>query len=122
MKKIDILGRKDEVVSREPLLVDVKEVARLLNVCERTIRTLTKSGELPVVKLASRILYSVEDLVEFVRQRSTRETSGKNEQINFMPCTTYLTPYHPVEWFIPPRAGLEVNYWDKLQSAVGYGR
>ena len=57
----------------EPLLVDVKTTARLLNVCEKTVRNLTKLGELPVVKIASRVLYSRDDLIEFIRRRSKRE-------------------------------------------------
>ena len=56
----------------ESLLVDVKTTAKLLNVSERTLRTLTKRGELPVVKLMGRVLYSREELIEFVRQRSKR--------------------------------------------------
>jgi len=65
----------------EPLLLDVKTVAKMLNVCERTIRTLTKMGELPVVKILGRVLYSREDLVEFVRQRSTREASSEAHNV-----------------------------------------
>ena len=70
---------KNDVLVAEPLLLDVKTTARMLNVCERTIRTLTKMGELPVVKILGRVLYSREDLVEFVRQRSQRETSSGSE-------------------------------------------
>ena len=55
-----------------PLLIDAKTAAKLLNLSERTLRTLTKRGELPVVKLMRRVLYSHEELVEFVRQRSQR--------------------------------------------------
>ena len=50
---------KNEVLVAEPLLFDVKTTARMLNVCERTIRTLTKMGELPVVKILGRVLYKV---------------------------------------------------------------
>ena len=71
---------KNDVLA-EPLLLDVKTVAKMLNVCERTIRTLTKMGELPVVKILGRVLYSREDLVEFVRQRSTREASSEAHSV-----------------------------------------
>ena len=70
---------KNDVLMADSLLFDVKTTARMLNVCERTIRTLTKMGELPVVKILGRVLYSREDLVEFVRQRSQRETSNGSE-------------------------------------------
>ena len=71
---------KNDVLA-EPLLLDVKTVAKMLNVCERTIRTLTKMGELPVVKILGRVLYSREDLVEFVRQRSSREASSEAHNV-----------------------------------------
>ena len=66
----------EDVLAVEPLTVSVKEAAVMLGVCERTIRTLTKSGELPVIRIASRVLYSREDLIDFVRQRS-KQNSGK---------------------------------------------
>lgn len=66
----------------EPLTVDIRTAAKLLNVCERTIRNLTKRGELPVVKILGRVLYSREDLVAFVRQKSSRESDDGNEEAN----------------------------------------
>jgi len=66
---------RENVVSVETLTVSVKEAAKMLGVCERTVRTLTKSGVLPVIRLASRVLYSREDLIEFVRQGSKQESS-----------------------------------------------
>jgi len=67
---------RENDLSVEPLTVSVKEAAVMLGVCERTVRTLTKSGELPVIRIASRVLYSREDLIDFVRQRSNQK-SGK---------------------------------------------
>ena len=75
------LMMEDGGMSVEPLLVDVKEVARLLSICERTVRTLTKGGELPVVKIGSRVLYSRADLIQFIQQRSVREVRGQSEQV-----------------------------------------
>ena len=69
----------------ESLLIDVKTTAKMLNVSERTVRTLTKRGELPVVKILGRVLYSREDLVKFVKQRSKRELNEKNEQTDPTP-------------------------------------
>ena len=54
----------------ESLLVNVTDAAKMLNISERTLRTITKRGELPTVRIASRVLYSREDLVDFIRQRS----------------------------------------------------
>jgi len=67
---------RENVLSVEPLTVNVKEAAKMLGVCERTVRMLTKNGVLPVIRIASRVLYSREGLIEFVRQRSKQE-SGK---------------------------------------------
>jgi excisionase family DNA binding protein len=75
-----------ENVLLEPLTVNVKTAAKMLGVCERTIKNLTKKGELPVVRILGRVLYSQEDLVEFVRQRSKRNTSGENEATVSIPC------------------------------------
>ena len=119
MKKKNALLERNDDVSVKPLLVDIKEVSRLLNVCERTVRTLTKSGALPVVKLASRVLYSVEDLVEFVRQRSTRETRDQSEPVGFTPTTACPTMSNPLEWFMPHRTGSDIIHWDNPNWAQG---
>lgn len=60
----------------EPLTVDIKTAAKMLNVCEKTIRTLAKRGELPVIRIMGRVLYSREDLTDFVRGRSRGESGS----------------------------------------------
>lgn len=65
--------KKNAITEIEPLTVDTKTAAAMLNVCERTIRTLTKRGELPVIRIMGRVLYSREDLEDFVRRRSKKE-------------------------------------------------
>jgi len=72
----------DKNVQVESLLVDIKTASKMLNVSERTVRTLTRNGELPVVKIMTRVLYSVEDLIEFVRQRSKKEPQGGIEDLS----------------------------------------
>ena len=69
---------KDDVLPVVPLVVDVVVAAKMLGVCPRTVRNLTKRGELPVVRIASRVLYRVEDLTNFVQQRAQRESSGNS--------------------------------------------
>lgn len=54
----------------ESLCVDIRTAARLLGVCEKTVRNLTKRGELPVVRIMGRVLYRREDLEDFVRRLS----------------------------------------------------
>ena len=71
-------------VSVESLVVSVEIAAKMLGVCERTVRNLTKRGELPVVRIAGRVMYSKEDLTEFVRQRSRREATGETVDLSEM--------------------------------------
>ena len=56
------------------LTVSTEEAADLLGVCPRTVSNLAKRGELPVIRIAGCVRYSREDLIEFIRQRSKRET------------------------------------------------
>ena len=69
---------KNDVVL-EPLTVNAKTAAKMLGVCERTVRTLTKMGELPVVKILGRVLYRPDDLIEFVQQRTQRALGNGSE-------------------------------------------
>jgi len=71
---------KDKELSIEPLTVDVKMAAKMLSICERTLRSITKRGELPVIRIGNRVLYSREDLIKFVRQRSRREQDSEEEK------------------------------------------
>lgn len=70
----------------EPLAVDTKTAAKMLNVCERTIRTLTKRGELPVIRIMGRVLFSREELEDFVRSRSKKEPTNDNIVVPAKPC------------------------------------
>ena len=69
---------KNDVVL-EPLTVNAKTAAKMLGVCERTVRTLTKMGELPVVKILGRVLYRPDDLIEFVQRRTQRALGNGSE-------------------------------------------
>ena len=75
--------KKEEDLSLEPLVVDAKTASKMIGISERTLRTLTRQGELPVVRIASRVLYRPEDLNEFIRSRSKRESNG--EQVGTTP-------------------------------------
>ncbi len=47
----------------EPILLTVRQAAKLLNLSERTLFTLTKAGKIPVVKIGDRgIRYDPADL------------------------------------------------------------
>ena len=39
------------------LLMDAHDTARALSICERTLATMTKAGEVPHVRVRTRVLY-----------------------------------------------------------------
>ena len=56
-----------------PMLVNEREARRLLGgLCAKTMYNLRRAGELPGVKIGSRIMYDVADLRAFIeRQKGT---------------------------------------------------
>ena len=63
-------GESSPVV--EPWLVDIHTASKLLNVCPRTIRNLTRRGELPVVRIGSSVRYRPQDLTDFIQRQVGR--------------------------------------------------
>lgn len=53
----------------DPLLLSIREAARLLGVCERTIWTLTKERQLPHVRIGRRVLFSRKALHDWITQQ-----------------------------------------------------
>lgn len=62
--------------TRKPLLVDRSEAARLLSLSERTIFTLTKSGQLPSKRIGRNVRYSVDELVAWLSKTTNATTSS----------------------------------------------
>ena len=60
-------GQKAELES--PILLSTRQAARLLGICERTLFSLTKKGEIPTVRIGRRVQYCREDLLGFVAAR-----------------------------------------------------
>ncbi|MHC4519043.1 MAG: helix-turn-helix domain-containing protein [Planctomycetota bacterium] len=58
---------------REPLLLSPRQAAQALGVCEKTVYNLTRSGELPVVRLGRAVRYSLGDLREWIRCASKKK-------------------------------------------------
>ena len=54
-----------ETVS-EPLLVSAREAARRLGISERLLWSLTNAGDIPHVRINRRVLYSPEDLRDWI--------------------------------------------------------
>jgi len=76
--------REEAVSSVESLVVDVRGAAKMLGVCERTIRNLTNRGVLSAIKLGSSVRYSREALIDFVRQGSKNESCNGNDGANIV--------------------------------------
>ena len=49
-----------------PLLLTCREAAAALQVCEKTLWTLTRDGKLPAVRIGRSVRYSVDDLRRFI--------------------------------------------------------
>jgi excisionase family DNA binding protein len=71
METQEAMSAKKEAAVR--LLVSPREAARLLSVCERTIYTLTKAGEIPAVRIGRAVRYSMDDLKEWIRRASEKK-------------------------------------------------
>jgi excisionase family DNA binding protein len=52
-----------------PLLVDAREAARLLAISPRTLWSLTKAGDVPVVRIGRLVRYDVAGLGRWVTER-----------------------------------------------------
>lgn len=58
----------------EPLLVDIREAARLLNVSERTVWQLANDGAITAVKIGKRgVRYSRKSIDAFADKSASRE-------------------------------------------------
>lgn len=51
------------------LLVTPREAAKVLSVCEKTLFTLNKRGELPAVRIGRAVRYAVADLQAFINRQ-----------------------------------------------------
>ena len=65
--KITIPPRKKDVsVTVNPLVVDVKHAAALLNVSDRTVWKLAKGGTLKTVRVGGRVFFPIKAIESFV--------------------------------------------------------
>jgi|GEM_PF-673475 len=65
--------RREAIVAKQltipPLLIDVHDAARALSICERTLATMTKAGEIPHVRVRKRVLYDPRALSTWIDGR-----------------------------------------------------
>ena len=52
----------------EPMLLTLREAAKALSVCERTLYALTKAGQLPAVRIGRAVRYDVADLRGYIER------------------------------------------------------
>jgi excisionase family DNA binding protein len=52
----------------EKFLLTPRQTAEALGICERTLYALSKSGELPVVRIGRAVRYSVEDIRTWIER------------------------------------------------------
>lgn len=62
----------DTAQAPAPLLLDAHAAAKSLAISERTLARFTASGEIPVVRIGRRVLYSPADLRAFIRHQKSR--------------------------------------------------
>lgn len=60
----------------EPLLVTPKEAAKMLRLCERTLRSLKKAGQIPCVPIGGSMRYDVADLRAFIESKKIQIRDG----------------------------------------------
>ncbi|HEY1686371.1 MAG TPA: helix-turn-helix domain-containing protein [Tepidisphaeraceae bacterium] len=52
------------------LLWTIPETANALRICEKTLETITKRGEIKRVKIGKRVFYAVAEVQDFIRRQS----------------------------------------------------
>lgn len=57
----------------EPMLLNTRQTAKLLNISERTVFSLIKEGKLPSVKIGRCLRFSVADLETFIAQARKKQ-------------------------------------------------
>jgi excisionase family DNA binding protein len=64
---VDINGR---------MLVTPREAARMLSVCEKTLWTLTKRGEIPVIRIGRAVRYDPRDLIAWIENSKSAKIAS----------------------------------------------
>jgi len=52
----------------EPMLLTPRQAAKALNVCERTLYGLAKSGDLPAIRIGRAVRYSMDDIRAWIER------------------------------------------------------
>jgi excisionase family DNA binding protein len=67
-------------VHNQRLLLTAREAAKMLSISERSLWSLTKSGQIAVVKIGSSKRYSIHDIERFIANQTQYETTARSTQ------------------------------------------
>ena len=54
------------------LLLSPREAAKALSICEKTLWTMTKNGDIPVIRMGRAVRYPVDKLKEWISKESNK--------------------------------------------------
>ncbi len=74
-------AKKNIMEAVKPLLLDVREAAAAMRICERTVRTLGKTGQIPCVRIGVRVLFAPADLQRWIDSHKTTGSEAKPCQV-----------------------------------------
>jgi excisionase family DNA binding protein len=69
---------RTEQTTIEPLLLTARQAAKVLNVCEKTLWTLTKNGDIPAVRIGRAVRYDPADLRAWIERAKSAKASLDN--------------------------------------------
>lgn len=55
-------------MKEQRLLLTSREAARALSICEKTLWTMTRNGEIPVIRIGRAVRYPLDGLKEWIRK------------------------------------------------------
>ena len=55
------------------LLLSPRETAKALGICEKTLYTMTKNGEIPVIRMGRAVRYPVDGLRGWIEEQSQKD-------------------------------------------------
>lgn len=74
----------------EPLLLNARDAAKTLAISERTLHTLSKAGDIPVIRFGRTVRFSLADLRQWIA--SKRATAGTSEPVQAVAAVPEPTP------------------------------
>ncbi len=76
-----IISTDSPAAGAEPVLLDYRQAAKVLSIGERTLSDLVKHGEIPVVRIRSRVLFRPAALADWAKAHETLMTGTSPDRI-----------------------------------------